>query len=196
MSKCDSEGGSVSAVNPICAPLVGPQWPAASAADPQWYAVHTRSRHEKAVINQLERRGILTFLPLVSEVHHWSDRRKIVQLPMFSCYAFVHMRLSPELWYKVTQTSGVLGFVGHRSEGIPIPESQIENIRALLSSDVPYSLCPFLQIGQRVRVRGGALDGMEGLLTARNGARTLVISVEPIQRSIAVRIDQYQVEAI
>jgi len=52
---------------------------------------------------------------------------------------------------------------------------------------------PFLQIGQRVRIRGGALDGIEGLLTARNGDRTLVISVEPIQRSIAVRVDQYQV---
>jgi transcription antitermination factor NusG len=83
-----------------------------------------------------------------------------------------------------------------RGEGIPIPDSQIENIRALLSSDVPYAVYPFLKIGQRVRIRDGALDGIEGLLTARNGDRTLVISVEPIQRSITVRIDQYQVEAI
>lgn len=186
----------MSAINSICAPMIEPQWSAASAADPQWYAVHTRSQHEKAVINQLERRGIQTFLPLISEVHRWSDRRKIVQLPLFSCYAFVHMRLLPELWYKVTQTSGVLGFVGARGEGIPIPESQIETLRTLLSSDVPCTLCPFLQIGQRVRIRGGALNGIEGLLTARNGDRTLVISVEPIQRSIAVRIDQYQVEGI
>jgi transcription antitermination factor NusG len=106
------------------------------------------------------------------------------------------MRLLPELWYKVMQTNGVLGFVGARGEGIPIPESQIGNVRALLSSDVPYTLCPFLQVGQRVRIRGGALDGIEGLLIARNGDRTLVISVEPIQRSLAVRIDQYEVEAI
>ena len=186
----------MSAINSICAPMIEPQWSAASAADPQWYAVHTRSQHEKAVINQLERRGIQTFLPLISEVHRWSDRRKIVQLSLFSCYAFVHMRLLPELWYKVMQTSGVLGLVGARGEGIPVPESQIEALRTLLSSDLPCTLCPFLQIGQRVRIRGGALDGIEGLLMARNGDRTLVISVEPIQRSIAVRIDQYQVEAI
>jgi len=166
------------------------------AAEPQWYAVHTRSQHEKAVVNQLERNGIETFLPLISEVHRWSDRRKIVQLPLFSCYAFVHMQLMPELWYKLTRIGGVLGFVGARGEGIPIPESQIENIRALLSSDVPYTLCPFLQVGQRVRIRGGMLDGIEGVLVARNGECTLVISVEPIQRSIAIRIDQYQVEAI
>jgi len=186
----------VSVLNPICAPLFEPQWLSAPVAEPQWYAVHTRSRHEKLVVNQLERRGIKTFLPLISEVHRWSDRRKIVQLPLFSCYAFVHIQLLPELWYKVMQTNGVLRFVGVRGEGIPIPESQIENLRALLSSDVPYALCPFLQVGQRVRIRGGALDGIEGLLIARNGDRTLVISVEPIQRSIAVRIDQYQVEAI
>lgn len=186
----------MSVINPICAPLFEPQWSAAPVAEPQWYAVHTRSRHEKLVVNQLERRGIKTFLPLISEVHRWSDRRKVVQLPLFSCYAFVHMRLLPELWYEVMQTNGVLGLVGNRGEGIPIPESQIENLRALLSSDVPYAPCPFLHVGQRVRIRGGALDGIEGLLTARNGNRMVVISVEPIQRSIAVRIDQYQVEAI
>jgi len=187
----------VSVINPICAPLFEPQWSDVPAVDePQWYAVHTRSRHEKAVVNQLERCGIKTFLPLISEVHSWSDRRKIVQLPLFCCPAFVHLRLLPELWYKVMQTNGVLKFVGIRGEGIPIPENQIESVRALLSSDVPYALCPFLQVGQRVRIRGGALDGIEGLLSARNGDRTLVISVEPIQRSIAVRIDQYQVEAI
>ena len=186
----------MSAVNPLCAPSFEPEWSAVPATEPQWYAVHTRSQHEKAVVNQLQRRGIETFLPLISEVHRWSDRRKVVQLPLFSCYAFVHMRLAPELWYTVTQTNGVLGFVGASGEGIPIPESRIENLRALLSSDVPYTLCPFLQVGQRVRIRGGALDGIEGLLTARNGDRTLVISVEPIRRSISVQIDEYTVEAI
>lgn len=185
----------MSAINAVCASLVEPQW-STTTDNPLWYAVHTRSQHEKAVITRLERLGFQTFLPLISEVHNWSDRQKIVRLPMFSCYAFVYMRLLPELWYKVMQINGVLRFVGSRGEGIPIPESQIENIRALLSSDVPYAMCPFLRVGQRVRIRGGALDGIEGFLIARNGDRTLVISVEPIQRSIAVRIDQYQVEAI
>jgi len=186
----------VSVISPIRAPLLESQWSAAPVAEPQWYALHTRSQHEKSVVNHLERRGIKTFLPLISEVHRWSDRRKVVQLPVFSCYAFVHMRLLAELRYQVMQTSGVLGFVGARGKGIPIPEGQIENLRALLSSAAPYTLCPFLQVGRRVRIRGGALDGIEGLLTGRNGDRTLVISVEPIERSISVRIEQYQCEAI
>jgi len=119
-----------------------------------------------------------------------------VALPLFSCYAFVRISLVPELWNKVTKTSGVLGFVGARREAIPIPEGQIESIRKLVGSSAPYTVCPFLKVGQRVRIRGGALDSIEGILIARNGDRTLVISVEPIQRSIAVRIDDYRVEAI
>lgn len=94
----------MSVTNSICTPLFEAQWSAAPVAEAQWYAVHTRSQHEKSVVNQLERRGIKTFLPLISEVHRWSDRQKVVQLPLFSCYAFVQMRLLPELWYQVMQT--------------------------------------------------------------------------------------------
>ena len=115
---------------------------------------------------------------------------------MFSCYAFVRMSLVPELWYKVMKTSGVVGFVGARREGAPIPEDQIESIRKVVGSSARYTVCPFLKIGQRVRIRGGVLDGIEGILIARNGKRELVISVEPIQRSLAVSIDDYKVEPV
>jgi transcription antitermination factor NusG len=108
---------------------------------PQWYVIHTRSQHEKSVARQLEEQGITFFLPLVSEVHRWSDRKKVVQLPLFSCYAFVHMKMLPELWYTVMQTSGVLRFVG-ASEAAPIADSEIESIRQLLSSKLPYTLSP------------------------------------------------------
>jgi transcription termination/antitermination protein NusG len=161
----------------------------------QWYAVHTRAQHEKSVVSHLHRQGITTFLPLVSEVHRWSDRHKVVHLPLFTCYAFVHLRLVPESWAKVMGVTGVLRFVG-AANGVPIPEGQIRAVQALLSSNLSYQICPFLQVGQRVRIRGGSLDGVEGLLIARNGDRTLIISVEPIQRSLSVRIDDYKVEPL
>ncbi len=175
---------------------VSQDWNARFGLEPEWYAVHTRSQHEKSVVSHLQGAGITCFLPLVTEVHRWSDRRKLVALPLFSCYAFVRISLVPELWNKVTKTSGVLGFVGARREAIPIPEGQIESIRKLVGSSAPYTVCPFLKVGQRVRIRGGALDGIAGILIARNGDRMLVISVEPIQRSLAVRIGDYQVEAV
>jgi transcription termination/antitermination protein NusG len=166
------------------------------AVEPQWYAVHTRSQHEKAVASRFESQGIPTFLPLISEVRRWSDRRKVVSLPLFSCYAFVNIPFVPELWAKVMQVNGVLRLVGMSGKGTPIPQDQIEAIRAILASTAQYQLSPFLAVGQRVRIRGGALNGIEGILTARNGSRSIVISVEPIQRSLSVSLDDYQVEPI
>ena len=178
-------------------PEVAEHWIGAGAGvQPQWYAIHTRAQHEKSVTAHLQSRGITTYLPLVAEVHRWSDRQKLVQMPLFSCYVFVHMPLVPETWAKVVGINGVLRFVGTRWDGVPIPESQIESTRTLLSSKLPYTLHPFLKIGQRVRVRGGSLDGIEGILVARNGNRTLVISVEPVQRSLAVCIDDYSIEQL
>ena len=175
---------------------IDPRMTMPESGEPQWYAIHTRPKHERSVASRLQGQGIATFLPCISQVHVWSDRRKVLQVPLFSCYAFVHLCLSPESWYNVLRVNGVLRFVGVRGQGVPVPESQIESIRAVLSSNVPFAVCPFLKVGQRVRVRGGSLDGIEGLLTARNGDRTLVISVEPIQRSISVRVGDYQVEPI
>ena len=81
-------------------------------------------------------------------------------------------------------------------EGTPIPDAQIEAVRSLVERELPWSSHPFLKIGQRVRIRSGALDGMEGILLSRNGDRTLVISVEAIQRSLAVRVEGYEVEPV
>jgi transcription antitermination factor NusG len=175
---------------------IAQNWNALSGIESQWYAIHTRSQHEKAVVTLLQSQGITTFLPLVTAVHRWSDRRKLVHLPLFSCYAFVHMPLVPELWTKVLRVRGILGFVGVRGQGVPIPEKEIDSIRKAVSSTAAYKVCPFLEVGQQVRIRGGALDGVEGILVARNGARTLVLSVKPIQRSLAIDIGDYQVEPV
>jgi len=194
--KCDSEDGSVTTHSLLFESAAANPHGPFSSTEAQWYAIHTRAQHEKSVVSHLQRQGITTFLPLVSEVHSWSDRSKVVHLPLFTCYAFVHMRLLPESWAKVMRVTGVLRFVGVRGEGVPIPDSQIHAVRTLLSSSLSYQICPFLQVGQRVRIKGGALDGVEGILAGRKGDRTLIISVEPIQRSLSVRIDDYQVESI
>jgi transcriptional antiterminator NusG len=167
-----------------------------AVGEAQWYAVHTRARHEKLVAERLQERGFTAFLPLVKETHSWSDRKKTIELPLFSCYVFVRMALQSQERVTVCSTNGVLQIVGPRGEGTPIPEPQIEAIRLLLDGQFPWSSHPFLKIGQRVRIRGGAMDGIEGILLARNGDRTLVVSVDVIQRSLAVRIEGYQVEPL
>jgi len=161
-----------------------------------WSGLQTRPRHEKIVAERLKERGVTTFLPLVTEVHRWSDRKKSVQMPLFSCYVFARFVPNRSDRLRVLRVDGVFGLVGARGEGAPIPDEQIDAVRSLVGGQLPWSSHPFLQIGQRVRIRSGALDGLEGILVSRNGDRTLVISVDAIQRSLAVRVEGYEVEPV
>jgi transcription antitermination factor NusG len=170
--------------------------PVPETAGENWYALHTRPRHEKLVTQRLAERGVETFLPLVNEVHRWSDRQKAVQLPLFSCYVFARFLPNRSDRLRVLRVGGVIGLIGSRGEGSPIPDEQVDAVRTLVDGGLPWSAYPFLKIGQRVRIRGGALEGVEGILVSRNGNHTLVISVDAIQRSLAVKVEGYQVEAI
>jgi len=167
-----------------------------SMPQPNWYAVRTRSRHEKKVAEEIREKGMGCFLPLITRIHNWSDRRKKVDLPLFPGYVFVHSYATPESRLSVLRTPGVAGFVGSQGHGTPIPEKQIEDIRLILDNDVAFEPYPFLHINQRVRIRGGALDGVEGTLIAKNTDRSLVVSIELIQRSILVRVTGYELERV
>jgi transcription antitermination factor NusG len=170
--------------------------PEASLVVENWYGLQTRPRHEKIVAQRLEERGVTTFLPLVTEVHRWSDRKKSVQMPLFGCYVFARFVPNRTERLRVLRVDGVFGLVGMRGEGTPIPDGQIDAVRNLVEGEVAWSAYPFLKIGQRVRIRSGALNGVEGILISRNGDRTLVISVDAIQRSLAVRVEGYEVEPV
>jgi len=190
--ECDSEGEAMSAGHVECFGGLGVS---ALLDQPKWYALRTRSRHEKMVAEQLAQHGIENFLPVVKKKRQWSDRVKEVELPLFSGYTFVRVVLSSPDKLRVLQTHGAAGLVGVRGVGMPIPDVQIESLKTVLANQIPFQEQPFLQIGQRVRVRGGALDGIEGILAAQSD-RTLVISVEPIQRSVSISVDGYVVEPI
>lgn len=162
----------------------------------QWFALRTRSRHERVVERQLQGQEIEVFYPAATQLHRWSDRRKLVETPLFPGYIFVHIAPSPEERVRVLRTHGVVEIVGYQGQGISIPAEQIDAVRALVENNVPFTKHTYLKVGQRVRIRGGSLDGVEGILMAQNGARNLVISVEPIQRSLSIRIEGYQVEPV
>jgi transcription antitermination factor NusG len=165
----------------------------ADPESPQWFAIHVRSRHEKKVAEELQQRGISNFLPIVRQVRRWSDRKKIVELPLFSCYLFVQIVPSPAARVSVLNFHGVLGFIGPH-QGTPIPSEQIESIRTLLMNDVHVTAESYIRVGQRVRIRGGALDGVEGVLSGRGNDQKLIVSVDTIQRSISVALEGYEVE--
>lgn len=184
-------GTMVPNVDPVSAPVLN-----TSGAGARWYAIRTRSRHEKVAVRELDAQGITVFLPVVTSVRQWSDRRTKVELPLFPGYAFVRVDYFSGDRVRVLRATGVVSFIGQNAAGTSIPDEQIESIRTILVRGVPVNDHPFLNVGQRIRVRNGSLSGVEGILVAVKGSRTLVISVQPIQRSLCISLDDYEVDAI
>ncbi len=164
--------------------------------DARWYAVQIVPRHEKKVAVELAAKGIECFLPTVSSLRQWSDRQRVIMEPLFAGYVFTWLVPASSNRIALLRTNGVVGLVGMRGCGTPIPESEIFFIRQLLESRFPFAPHPFLNVGQRVRVRGGSLDGLEGILQSVKGDQSLIVSVELIQRSISLTISGYIVEPV
>lgn len=154
---------------------------------PRWYALRTRSRHEKLVRDQLGRQGIEPLLPTVKRLSQWKDRKKEIEVPLFSGYCFV--RFAPAQKLPVQKVSGVVEIVGggHRPE--PIPDEEIKAIQTLMTSVLPYDPHPYLQEGTMVEVVRGPLQGVHGILLRKEKRHRLVIGVRLIQQAAAVEID-------
>jgi transcription antitermination factor NusG len=159
-----------------------------------WYAIQTRPRYEKKVVSELQEKDVNVFLPLFSVKRQWSDRQRVVHPPLFPNYVFVRVAPTPSTRVSILRTNGVTSFVGVRGVGTPIPDGEIEALRTVIEQKVAFEPYPYLKIGERVCIRGGCLHGIEGMLTAINGDQSLVVSVDLIQRSIAIRITGYSVE--
>jgi len=159
-----------------------------------WYAVYTRHQHEKNVARVLESKGLEVFLPLYTAIHRWKDRNKRLLLPLFPCYLFV--RNPQELWQPILSTPGVHSVVGFSKRPATIPWVELEAIRRLVGSDLGAEPHPFLVCGARVRLRAGPLQGIEGLLLRKKTIWKLVVSIEMLQRAVAVEVDASIVEPV
>jgi transcription antitermination factor NusG len=159
----------------------------------EWFALQTRYRFEKKVAAQLNQKSLEAYLPLRMENHAWSDRRKSVAIPLFPGYVFVNIDLSRNARQAVLQTAGLIGFVSFGGKAEAVPRKQIEDLQLLLQKKVSFSLYPFVEVGQRVRIRGGCLHGLEGVLMQRE-KKKLVISIESIQRSLAIELQGYELD--
>jgi len=167
--------------------------PTAMPASALWFAVQTRYRFEKSVAAQLHRKNCETYLPLLTEHHTWTDRQKEVTIPLFPGYAFVRIDQSAHSREAVLHTAGLIGFVNFGGVVASVPPKQIEDLQLLLQKKGAFSLHAFVHAGQRVRIRGGCLNGLEGLLVEQ-GKDKLLISLEAIQRSLAIEIQGYELE--
>jgi transcription antitermination factor NusG len=163
--------------------------------DMKWYAVHTRSRHEKQVDAFLVDKGVESFLPLVNMLSRRKDRKKYVDLPLFPGYLFAHV--NQEQLSDVKYTRGVTKILGSDiDKPTPVPDKQVMDIKILLESKVKLDPYPYLQKGTRVRVKTGPLSGVEGILVEKKDNYKLVISIDLMQKGTAAEILISDVEPI
>jgi len=157
-----------------------------------WFAVVIKPQHERAVQEGLQLKGMESFLPTYLTTRRWSDRVKRLQLPLFPGYVFCRFERSERV--PVLRTPGVRSIVSFGAEIVPVPEEEIDRIRLIVSSGAAVEPWPFLKIGQRVRVHTGALAGMEGILAEDRNVTRVVVSMEFLQRSVAVMLNRDQIQ--
>lgn len=159
----------------------------------KWFAVHVRSRAEKAVATIAHQTGIEEFLPVYECRRRWSDRVKSVEFPLFPGYVFC--RLDPNNRLPLLKIPGVLDMVGIGRVPVPVDDNEILAIRAASTSGLPVEPWPGLKLGERLRLQSGPLAGVEGALVEVRNRYRLVLSVTLLNRSIAVEIDRDWVKA-
>jgi transcription elongation factor/antiterminator RfaH len=158
-----------------------------------WYVLYTCPRHEKRVAIQIERRNFCCFLPVYRSVRRWKDRRKELELALFPGYVFVRMSIENKL--RVLELPGVVRLVSFNGQPASIPASEIETLQNRISGGLNVEPHPYLRKGRRVRVRSGAMQGLEGIIVRRKDRCRVVFSIDLIQRSVAVEVDEADLEA-
>jgi len=151
-----------------------------------WFALYTTPRREKRIAAQLQQNRFETFLPVYRTVYLWKNRtRAALDLPLFPCYVFV--RTAQEHRGSVLSVPGVLSLVGSRREAWPLPDFEIEKLRAGMGqlNAEPH---PYLATGDRARIRSGPLSGMEGVLIQGKNGPWVVLTIEAIKRSISIKV--------
>jgi transcription antitermination factor NusG len=153
-----------------------------------WFALYTAPRHEKRLVQQLEQRSISCFLPLYRSMRRWKDRRKVLDLVLFPGYVFVRIALENKL--RVLRLPGALRLVTFNGRPAALPDDEVESLRNRLAGSAKVEPHPYLRAGRRVRVREGPMSGLEGIVVRRKESCRVVFSIELIQRSVAVEVDE------
>jgi len=159
-----------------------------------WLATYTRARHENTVARQLESKAVDFLLPTYTRSARWSDRVKRVKSPLFPCYVFVHV--SDDERVCVLQIAGVVNIVSVAGKPAALCDEEIAVLRECVARPDDAEPHPFLQVGQRVRVRHGPFEGWEGILAYKKNSARLVVNVKQIMQSVSVDLDGADVEEI
>jgi transcription antitermination factor NusG len=159
-----------------------------------WFAVYTTSRHEKRVAWHLQQRGIEHCLPLYRTQHRWKDgRQAMLELPLFPGYVFV--RIGAEQRVGVLGIPGIVSIVGTSAHPAPLPDFEVEALRKGLDP-MRAEPHPFISAGERVRIKTGALAGIEGIVVRKKSRYRVVLTLHLLMQSIAIEVEAEDVAPV
>ena len=158
--------------------------------DPNWFAIWTRSRHEKLVRDQLEKKsGVEVFLPVIGKWSRWKDRKKKIDWPLFPGYVFARFVPVPDERVGILKVDGVVQIISNNGMLSPIPDEEIDSIRTLIESELAFDPVPLIKEGDMVRVAHGPLKGVVGRLVRKGAHARLILSVDLIGQAVSVEVD-------
>jgi transcriptional antiterminator NusG len=162
-----------------------------AATEAAWYALWTRSHCEQLVYNQLAARGFQPSLPTIDIWSRHGGLRHLTRSPMFPGYLFLHHAMDKPSYVELRKVRGLVRVLGERWDRLPtIPDGEIDAIHRIADARIPVLAHPYLQEGQRVRICRGPLADVEGILLRTKPTKgLLVVSIELLQRSVAVEVD-------
>jgi len=155
---------------------------------PKWFAVYTKYKREKVIKKELDRQNIDAYLPIQKITRIYASKKKVVELPLISCYIFVKITKSEYL--QVLQAEGVVNFVRIAKNLISIPEREMEIMKQIVGEGIPVTAEPSrLQKGDTVEIVGGNLTGLTGTLVDNHGEKEVVIKLESMGYSLRMTLD-------
>lgn len=161
----------------------------------KWYAIYTRPRFEKQVLQRLQEQGIESYLPLIKTMRIWSDRKKMVELPLFSSYVFVNIDRSQ--YDQVLQTFGVVKYITFEGKAVPIPQEQISNLKIIVNSNEKVETTwEHRQKGDKVVVSAGSLKGLRGELITDGGRKKVLVRIDSMEQNLTVEVHSSLIEKI
>ncbi len=154
-----------------------------------WYALYVQPRKEKVVHRELQKRDFECYLPLKKEIRKWADRKKQVELPLFTSYVFV--KIDEYKQWDVLQVPGAVKFIWFGGKAVPIPEHQIESIKILIARDIAFELIPQqIRKGDLVRIKEGPFECLVGTVLRNDNKTRFLISVNSIGTDIRLEIGE------
>jgi transcription antitermination factor NusG len=179
----------------LITPIIEPHRLNGFRVEPKWHALYTKGRHEKFVHSELLKRSIESFLPIRKIKRRWSDRTVSVEEPLFKSYVFV--KIDEPHFLDALKVNGVLCFVRAGLRPVSVEEGVIGCLKRIVEEEIAMDPFPYLNTGDRIRVRGGLFQGVEGYVLRKDEKRCrLVISIDAIRASISVEVDSYLVEKV